>query len=74
MDGFGSGTTFIAALQVGRCVVGTEPDPEQFEAARDRLTEQVRRRIAEDQKEVDAQRREQDLEKKELRLQRSRSS
>lgn len=69
VDGFGSGTTFIAALQVGRCVVGTEPDPEQFEAARDRLTEQVRRRIAEDQKEVDAQRREQDLEKKELRLQ-----
>lgn len=67
-DGFGSGTTFVAALQVGRSCVGTEPDPIQFEAARDRLSEQIRRRIEADQREFNEQRREQELEARELRL------
>ena len=67
-DGFGSGTTFVSALLVGRSCVGTEPDPVQFEAARDRLAELVRRRIEADQREFNALRREQELEAKELKL------
>jgi DNA modification methylase len=36
-DGFGSGTTLIAALKSGRSCVSTEPDERQFWAARERL-------------------------------------
>ena len=38
VDGFGTGTSFVAALRAGRHAVGTEPDPVQFEAAVNRLT------------------------------------
>ena len=37
VDGFGTGTSFVAALRAGRHAVGTEPDPVQFEAAVNRL-------------------------------------
>jgi DNA modification methylase len=39
VDGFGSGTTLIAALRSGRSAVGTEPDHRQFVAARSRMQE-----------------------------------
>ena len=37
VDGFGSGTSIIAALRTGRHAVGTEPDARQFHAAVRRL-------------------------------------
>ena len=40
-DGFGSGTTFLAALEVGRSCVGTEPDHRQWEAAGQRLDKEI---------------------------------
>ena len=40
-DGFGSGTTLIAALECGRSIVGTEPDERQWESACARLDAQI---------------------------------
>ena len=41
VDGFGSGTTLIAALESGRCAVATEPDRAQFDAAGQRLDRRI---------------------------------
>ena len=42
IDGFGTGTSFVAALRAGRHAVGAEPDPVQFEAAVNRLTAAIK--------------------------------
>lgn len=48
VDGFGSGTSLIAALREGRSAVGTEPDPVQFYAAVNRVTAQINTMIQAD--------------------------
>jgi DNA modification methylase len=54
-DGFGSGTTLVAALKSGRSAVGTEPDPRQFAAARERLVEEITKLEQETASEVRAE-------------------
>jgi hypothetical protein len=50
VDGFGSGTSFLAALCEGRNMVGTEPDSEQFSAAVERVTRAIAAQISADHK------------------------
>ena len=47
-DGFGSGTSLVAALRAGRSAVGTEPDPVQFEAASQRLLAAINQNLLAD--------------------------
>src|SRR5690606_21114837 len=42
VDGFGSGTSLIACLNERRSCVGTEPDPDQLNAACIRLDNEIR--------------------------------
>jgi len=42
-DGFGSGTTLIAALECGRSIVATEPDESQWMSACARLDHEIGR-------------------------------
>ena len=63
-DGFGSGTTMVAALRAGRSAVGTEPDQRQFRAATRRLQEFIARAVKEGKKEIREKMAEERLEKK----------
>ena len=64
VDGFGSGTTLVAALRSGRSAVGTEPDPRQFQAAVLRLQDFVARAIKEDEADMRTRLEEERLKKK----------
>ena len=61
VDGFGSGTSFIAALREGRSAVGTEPDPVQYLAAVNRVTAAINTMIQADLASIKRRQRQQRL-------------
>ena len=62
VDGFGSGTSIVAALREGRSCVGTEPDPVQFEAAVNRVSAAINQALMADLAAYKQQRRQERLE------------
>ena len=68
VDGFGSGTSIVAALREGRSCVGTEPDPVQFEAAVNRVSAAINQALMADLAAYKQQRRQERLEQAAVNL------
>ena len=68
VDGFGSGTSIVAAMREGRSCVATEPDPVQFEAAVARVSAAINQALMADLAAYKQQRRQERLQQAAVNL------